>query len=171
MVARLLLLYRRIFWTHEQFAVKMGVKIGENCRIGTRDFGSEPYLVEIGNNVQITAGVKFFTHGGSFLLRQKYPDFDFFGKIKVKNNVYIGNNVLIMPGVIIESNVIIGAGSIVTKSFPEGVIIGGNPAKIIGDIVSFESKILKYNLHSKGMNYQEKKKFLLSLSDDKFIQR
>ena len=41
-------------------------------------------------------------------------------------------NAVILPGVTLGDHTIVGAGSIVTKSFPEGyVVIAGNPAKII----------------------------------------
>lgn len=70
--------------------------------------------------MQITSGTKFFTHGAAWVLRDKYPEIDFFGKIKIGDNVYIGNDSLILPGVAIGSNVIIAAGSVVTKSFRGG---------------------------------------------------
>ena len=145
--------------------------MGKGCSIATRDFGSEPYLITIGNNVQITNDVKFANHGAGWVMRKKYPKFDCFGKIKIGNNVYIGNNVMIMPGVTIGSNVIIGAGSVVTKSFADDVIIAGNPAKVIGAIQNYEAKMLPYNLDTKGMNYNEKKNYLLGVTDDLFIKR
>jgi len=164
-------MYRRRVWSPEKYARSIGVKIGKNCAIHTRNFNSEPYLVEIGNNVQIPDKVCFYTHGGNWVLRNKNPDIDCFGKIKVGNNVYIGNNSIILPGVMIEDNVIIGAGSVVTKSVPAGVIVGGNPAKIIGKVEDYEKKILPYNVHSKGLSSDEKKIFLLSLDDSKFQRK
>lgn len=163
--------YRTFFWTNEQFARYVGVQIGKGCSIGSRDFGSEPYLITIGNKVQITAGVKFFTHGGGWVLRSKYPDFDTFGKIVIGDNVYIGNNVMIMPGVTVGNNVIIGAGAVVTKSIPDNCIVGGNPAKIIGNIEDFEKKYAPYNLSTKKLSSKDKEKFLQSLDDSKFIKK
>lgn len=122
MIKRLLAFYRKKFWTVERLARFNGVKIGVNCDIQDVIFGSEPYLLSIGNHVQITAGVKFFTHGGAWVLRGRYPNMDFFGKITIQDNVYIGNNSLIMPGVTIGSNVVVAAGSVVTKSVPAGAI-------------------------------------------------
>ena len=51
--------------------------------------------------------------GGAKVARYKYPKFDVFGKVKIGNNVYIGNNALIMPGVSIGNNVLVAAGSVV----------------------------------------------------------
>lgn len=58
----------RLFFNPEQYARKLGVIIGENCYIETRNFGSEPYLITIGNWVQITTDVTFLTHGGIWAL-------------------------------------------------------------------------------------------------------
>ena len=165
-IGRLVNYYRLSFWATERYAKYLGVKIGKNCNIQDVSFGSEPYLVEIGNHVQITAGTKIFTHGGGWVFRDKYPNFDYFGKVVIKDNVYIGNNCLIMPGVTIGSNVIIGAGSVVTKSVSDGKIVAGNPAKIIGETNELLERLLPFNINSKGLTYLEKKNLLLSLSND-----
>ena len=104
-------------------------------------------------------------------MREEYPDFDSFGKIVVGNNVYIGVNALIMPGVTIGNNVVIAAGSIVTKSIEDNVVVAGIPAKIVSRIDDYKNYIVKYNLNTKGMNSEQKKKYLLSLPDDKFIKK
>ncbi|MEI8389684.1 MAG: DapH/DapD/GlmU-related protein [bacterium] len=54
--------------------------------------------------------------------------------VTIGDNVFIGSNVMIMKGVSIGNNCTIAAGSIVTKSFPDNVIIAGNPAKIIKEV-------------------------------------
>ena len=44
---------------------KMGIKIGENCEIYDNiSWGSEPYMISIGNHVRISNGVRFITHDG-----------------------------------------------------------------------------------------------------------
>ena len=52
--------------------------------------------------------------------------------VNIGKKCWIGMNSMILPGVILGEHTIVGAGSVVTKSFPEGnCIIAGNPAKII----------------------------------------
>lgn len=171
MLSKFFNLYIRYFWSETKIARYKGVEIGKNSIVTGVSFGSEPYLISIGDNVRITDGTKIFTHGGARVLRKKHPDLDFFGKVDIGNNVYIGNNCLIMPGVKIGSNVIVGAGSVVTKSIKDNTIVGGNPARFISNIEEFESKVVQKNLKTKGMSYIAKKEFLMSLPDEKFIQK
>lgn len=56
-------------------------------------------------------------------------------EVVIDNNVFIGNNVTILKGVRIGENSVIATGSIVTKSFPENVVIGGNPAKVVRELL------------------------------------
>ena len=138
MLNRIIKKMRIIFSNNDNYIKllrKSGVKIGEECEI-YKDvvFGSEPYLIEIGDHVRITNGCKFITHdGGVWVIRQLMDDneIDLFGKIIVGNNVHIGMNCIIMPNVKIGNNVIIGCGAVVTKDIPDGEIWGGVPAKFI----------------------------------------
>ncbi|MBO0447755.1 chorismate mutase [Enterococcus sp. AZ170] len=58
-----------------------------------------------------------------------------FGKpITIGDNVWLGGGVIITPGVTLGNNVVVAAGAVVTKSFPDNCVIGGNPAKIIKEI-------------------------------------
>lgn len=55
-------------------------------------------------------------------------------EVIICKNVFIGNNVVILKGVKIDKNTVVAANTVVTKSFPANVIIGGNPAKIIREL-------------------------------------
>ena len=171
---RLIQKLQRIFTSPIKFAKLLGVKFGKNCYVSTKGFPSEGYLVEIGDCVRIAHNVTFFTHGGLYGLRKYHnePDLDQFGKVKVGNYTSIGDNCLIMPGVKIGERCVIGAGSVVTKSVPDGCVVGGNPARIIGSSEDFYKRVKeKYDVSSKGLSSKEKKKYLLSLPEDRFIQK
>lgn len=135
-------------------ARRKGVKIGNDCRIYITRFGSEPWLIEIGNKVTVTSGVRIITHDGSTWLFNDDKGRRFlYKKTIIKNNVFIGTNSIIMPGVVIEDNVIVAAGSIVTKSVPSGVIIGGNPAKILGDYDTYKAKVFSGYVSESEMDF------------------
>lgn len=155
----------------ENQAKKAGVAVGSNNFISSHFWDTEPYLISIGNNCQITGGVKMFTHGGGQVLRDTIPDFDAFGKIVIGDYVYIGNSSLIMPGVTIGDHVLVAAGSVVTKSLPSGIVVAGNPAKYVCSIEEYKSKNIKYNLNTKHLNIDEKKKILQNTDDNLFIKK
>lgn len=127
-------------------------------------------MITVVSNCQLT-NCQIFTHGGCGAIRDKYPDFDTFGRVTIGDWVYIGTNSLIMPGVTIGDNVLVAAGSVVTKSIPPSMVVGGNPARIISDINEFYQRNKKYDIGSKNLNAKSKKKLILSLTEDKFIQR
>lgn len=109
-------------------ARKMGVKIGENCRMyGSTNWGTEPHMISIGDHVLISFGVTFITHDGAtwvFREQEKYKGAAKFGPISVGNNVFIGAKSMILPNVNIGDNAVIAAGAVVTKSVPSGEVWG-----------------------------------------------
>lgn len=89
-------------------------------------------MLEIKDDVVISTDVMFVLHDFSASRVVKGTS-NMFGKIVIGNNSFIGARSVIMYGVELADNTIVAAGSVVTKSFREGnVVIGGNPAKVIG---------------------------------------
>lgn len=163
-------LYWRYFKSPLAYARHIGVTIGNDNLIGYDHWSSEPYLIKVGSHCQMT-NCKIFTHGGGQCIRDKYPDFDCFGKVVIGDYVYIGTNSLIMPGVTIGNNVLVAAGSVVTRSIPDHVVVAGNPAKIICSTEEYYKRNKVFDIKTKGIKEEQKKKILQSISDDKFIRK
>jgi len=93
--------------------------------------------ITIQDDVLIGSGVHFYTSNHSFkntkisIIEQGH---DISKEVILEKGCWIGANAIILPGVKIGQNSVIGAGSIVTKSIPAGVVAAGNPARIINYI-------------------------------------
>lgn len=148
-----------------KYLTKKGTKIGENTSLicGINSFGSEPYLIEIGNNCLISSEVMFMTHDGGLSVLNNLNYFDIkmdkLAPIKVGNNCFIGARSVIMPGVKIGDNCVIGLGSIVTKDVESNSVVCGVPARKIKTIDEYYKGIKEYTYPTYNMNYKEKKKY------------
>lgn len=125
---------------YEYYRSYGGVEIGDNCLLCSRIPMKDVGLLKIGNNVTISTGVSLVTHDNS--IKYVFPDkSDLFGRITIGNNCFIGENATILYGCSICDCVIVAAGSVVTHSFTKkGIIVAGNPAKIIGTWKKFSEK-------------------------------
>lgn len=152
-----------LFLRPKSYAKSIGVKVGDNTKIMTKRFGTEPYLIKIGDNSEITAGVNFVTHdGGVWVIRnlyEEYKEIDILKPIKIGNNVYIGNDALLLPGVEVCDDVIIGANSVVTKSITSSGIYAGVPCKYICSLDEYISKNSCFFQNTKNMKFFDKKKY------------
>lgn len=171
MLLKIGIILKKIFFSPEKRARMAGVNMGKDNFIAGDFWGSEPYLITIGNHCQITRGVKMHTHGGGGAVRKKYPKFDCFGKIVLGDYVYLGNDVTIMPGVSIGTDVLVAACSVVTKSIPDNVVVGGNPARILCSLDEYIERNMRFNLDSKDLSGADKKELLQSLPEEKFIHK
>ena len=144
---------------------KQGVIIGDGCSISkSAYFGSEPFLVKIGDHVRITQNVKFITHDeGLWTLRHMGlipSEAVKYGDIRIGDNCNISWNVIIMPNVHIGNNCVIAAGAVVTKNVPDGEVWGGVPARFIETIDEYHKKIFLSTVPTFGMRQKEKEEYL-----------
>ena len=141
---------------------KCGIKIGENPRIFSNILTTEPYLIEIGDNVTISNNVQLITHDNSII--KALPGVtDIFGRVKIGNNCFIGARSIIMYGCELADNTIVASGSVVTKSVKEpGKIVAGNPARVVGDVKSFADKYADVAVNIKGLSAEEKYDLLVN---------
>lgn len=110
-----------------------GFKCGNNCGLGTDSFYGCAGGIELGDDVIVGNFVSM--HSENHNCSDTEIPIRLQGTthkgIKIGNNVWIGAKVTILDGVHIGNGCVIGAGSVVTKSFPDNSVIVGVPAKII----------------------------------------
>ncbi len=91
--------------------------------------------IKIGDNFFFASGVKIISanHQTGNLDEHVFAE-----PIRIGSDCWLGANAVILPGVQLGDRVIVGAGSVVTKSFPDGAVIAGVPARILKAGNSFE---------------------------------
>lgn len=139
--------------TYVNFLRSQGAKIGERVNIYAPNKTiidmTRPWLLDIGDDVQITEEVTILTHGYDWsVLKGVYGEVlgSSGGGVKIGNNVFIGMKTTILKGVHVGNNVIIGANSLVNKDIPDNCVVAGNPAKVIMTLEQYYEKRKKAQL-------------------------
>ena len=97
--------------------------------------------------------MRLITHDASIAKATRGRATDLFGKIEIGNNCFIGEGSTILYGVTLPDNTIVAASSVVTRSVDSpGKIIGGNPARVIGNIESFQERYKDKCVNIKGLS-------------------
>ena len=125
---------------------KKGASIGEGVIIYSPNhtYIDEmfPFMLTIGNNVNITQGVHILNHDFSWsVIKAKYGTIiGGLVKVFIGNNVFIWLNSIILMNTEVGDNVIIGSGSVVHGKIPANSVVAGSPAKVICTIEEFYDK-------------------------------
>ena len=88
--------------------------------------------VSIGNGTVISENVVIRDDDGHTIDMRKNH-----GRIEIGNNVWIGLNVIILKNVVIGDGAVVAAGSVVTKDVAPATLVGGNPARLIHERISW----------------------------------
>jgi acetyltransferase-like isoleucine patch superfamily enzyme len=110
-----------------------GIIVGNNCGLGTHSFYGCAGGIEIGDDVIVGNYVSMHSENHNFSDKEILIRLQGVNRkgIKIGNNCWIGAKVTILDGTIIGNGCIIAAGAVVNGYFPDNVVIGGVPAKII----------------------------------------
>lgn len=120
--------------------IQRGLKLGANVEIISNFFfdPSHCFLISIGDNTTICPNVRLIAHDAS---TKKHLGYTKIGRIDIKENCFIGDSAIVLMNVTIGPNSIIGAGSVVTKDVPPGMVAAGNPAKVIMSVDDYINKV------------------------------
>ncbi|WP_339708466.1 sugar O-acetyltransferase [Algoriphagus aquimarinus] len=125
------------FWVEPPFYCDYGtnIEVGDDVFFNFNCVVLDVCKVTLGDRVFVAPNVQFYpaTHPLDSVKRGEMWEY---GKpITIGNDVWIGGSAVICPGVSIGDRTVVAAGAVVTKDFPADVVIGGNPAKIIKNLV------------------------------------
>lgn len=116
------------------------ISIGENFYTNHNCVILDAAKVTFGDNVFIAPNCCFSTAGHPLDMEQRNRGLEIALPITVGNHVWFGAGVTVLPGVTIGDNTVIGAGSVVNKDIPSGVIAVGNPCRVLRAITEEDKK-------------------------------
>jgi len=116
------------------------ISIGEDSIIGDHAFLDGRAALKIGSHVDIASSVMIYNsehdlEKADFVAREE--------PVTIGDYVFIGPRAIILPGVRIGKGAVVAAGAVITNNVPDFSIVGGVPAKVIGER---KNKALKYRL-------------------------
>ncbi len=142
------LIRRLLGRTGERFCVTapFWCDYGRNIEIGEKFYTNHNCVildgakVTFGDNVFIAPNCVFSTAGHPLDAGQRNRGLEYAYPITVGDNVWFGASVTVLPGVRIGSNTVIGAGSVVNRDIPDGVVAVGNPCRVLRPITGEDRK-------------------------------
>lgn len=126
----------------EGFAVEAPFHCDYGCNlyIGKNFFANKNFMVldcakvVIGDNVLIGPNVGIYTPNHALCSEERVNNMERSLPVTIGDRVWIGGNTVILGNVTIGKDTVIGAGSVVTKDIPDGVVAFGNPCRVIRKI-------------------------------------
>lgn len=139
----------------EALLKEMFAELGENCYIepplhsnwGGRHvhFGKNVYAnfnltlvddthIYVGDHTMIGPNVTLATAGHPILPSLREEVYQFNLPVRIGRNCWLGAGVIVLPGVTIGDDTVVGAGSVVTRDLPSGVVAAGNPCRVLREI-------------------------------------
>lgn len=113
---------------------------GSHTFFGDRSFANwglvslDVATVTIGDDVQIGPNVQLLTATHPIEAGPRRDKWEAAQPITIGDNVWLGGGVIVLPGVTIGADTVVGAGAVVPKDLPAGVVAVGNPARIVRDV-------------------------------------
>ncbi|MGI8808425.1 MAG: sugar O-acetyltransferase [Acidimicrobiales bacterium] len=109
---------------------------GYQIHVGARTFANfglvalDVARITIGDDVQIGPNVQLLTPTHPVDAKARREKWEGAAPITIGDNVWLGGGVVVLPGVSIGHDTVVGAGAVVTRDLPAGVVATGNPARV-----------------------------------------
>jgi maltose O-acetyltransferase len=113
---------------------------GDQLTIGARGFVNYGLValdvasIAIGDDCQLGPNVQLLTAYHPTEPEPRRAKLEAAAPITIGDNVWLGGGVIVLPGVTIGDDSVVGAGSVVTKDVPAGVLVVGNPARVVREL-------------------------------------
>jgi maltose O-acetyltransferase len=112
------------------FNVHVGANVFVNWGAVLLDVGR----ITVGDFVQIGPNVQLLTATHPLDAGRRREGWEGSAPITISDDVWLGGGVIVLPGVTIGAETVVGAGAVVTKDLPAGVLAVGNPARVIREL-------------------------------------
>jgi maltose O-acetyltransferase len=122
------------------FDYGFNIHVGKNFYANFNSIFLDICPITIGDNCMFGPNAQLYTATHPLNPVKRNSGLEYGKPITLGDNVWLGGNVVITPGVTLGDNVVVAAGSVVTKSFPNDCVIGGNPARIIKNIEEVDTR-------------------------------
>lgn len=123
-------------WIEPPFFCDYGahIRFGRDVFLNFNCVILDPAPVTIGNNVFLGPGVHVYTANHPLDAIERRSGQESALPVTIGDDVWVGGGAILLPGVSIGSGTVVGAGSVVTRSLPAGVLAAGNPCRVIREI-------------------------------------
>ncbi|KGN42552.1 sugar O-acetyltransferase [Knoellia aerolata] len=108
--------------------------VGARCFVNWGAIFLDVATVTIGDDVQIGPNVQLLTATHPLAPQPRRDKWEAAEPIAIGDNVWLGGGVIVCPGVTIGADTVVGAGSVVTRDLPAGVVAVGSPARVVREL-------------------------------------
>ncbi|MFE6689175.1 sugar O-acetyltransferase [Streptomyces sp. NPDC057743] len=110
------------------------IELGARSRINFDAILLDCAPITIGADVRMGPRCQLYTANHSDRAALRHGAWESARPIRVGDGAWLGGGVIVLPGVTIGADTVVGAGSVVTKDLPAGVVAVGNPARVVRSV-------------------------------------
>ena len=107
------------------------ITVGDDCFVNFNCVMLDVVPITLGDRVQVASAVQFLAADHPLDAVERASGREFGRPITLEDDAWVGGGVVLCPGVTVGRGSIVGAGSVVTKDIPPGVVAVGNPCRVL----------------------------------------